>query len=339
MNKPRVITFFLGLLATFIFVSVLLYVSNPFGIYKPDYFPPVAMNSKRIKEEIVEQLADNGEINHYRGLILGTSSLMTVPFHDLFHTKGIRYFNYTLFNASPIDAFATCKHFYSKNPELTEIMVGVDFFAYDDSKAGQEPLNSTQYLFLYDNEIERETILQKISKFYRWHFTYETFRKIIGIQIRNSSPVMNREIDEYGNLLYHHVENLIFENNYDFEDVIRHTHESVNVGISYISYIKNLTVLSQLVEWCNDKKIMVQIVYPPLHFDYNETLKKHPLYLRFYEDVNRSVSGPIIDLRNLPENQVDENFIDVRHPRSEYYSKLIKRGYLQEPTVVKTIIY
>ena len=117
----------------------------------------------------------------------------------------------------------------------------------------------------------KEKLFYKNIQILSMDFTYETFRKIVGIQIRNSSPVMNREIDEYGNLLYHHVENLIFENKYDFEDIIRHTNESVNVGISYISYIKNLTVLSQLIEWCNDKKIMVKIVYPPLHFDYNET--------------------------------------------------------------------
>lgn len=295
------------------------YIINPYASFNTDIMPSSIMNSKKIKETIVE----NNDMKQYDGLILGTSSVLGINRDVLRQNSGINYFNYALFNSKSSGALAALKHFYSKNQNIKNILVGVDFFAYKDESNIQEPICTTKYLYKYS-----DTRCDSKSYFDIWklHYQPSTFIvlfKTLNSFLKNKKPLVI--IHDDGRREYIKIQNKIDKGTYDYLKVMKNSSNTISsYYLTYESFEKNIDYLRRITDFLQQKKIDYKLILPPLYIDYNTNLSKLFLYSRFYDNIKNKYSNNVIDLRNLITNKNMYNFVDARHPSEKYYNFIIE---------------
>ncbi len=313
--------FVFGLLLPFLLYLGGAVLLDPVGLLGAPLIGERSFNSMQIKEEIVEGLRPRS----YNGLILGTSSLMTIDSTALEKRTGLHVFNYSLFNSRPHQALAAYRHFKARNGVPGYVFVGVDFFAYNDGMAAQEDIRMTRYVRRYDKD--GGDILEYVRTVGRVLFSVDTARLLLnrleGIAQR-CEPA--RRIDANGELIYIAVDRLIAEGRFDFEKAMRKSSRTdTPFYTSYRSFSESLRDLRRLTDEMRRDGVDYTIVLPALYRDYDLNLRKLSLYEDFYVQIKDIYGEAVVDWRDAPGTDDASNFIDARHIRRVYSRRLVDR--------------
>ncbi|MEW6593812.1 MAG: hypothetical protein AB1413_02965 [Thermodesulfobacteriota bacterium] len=320
MKQPH-FRFLLGVGIPFVVYLCAFFLVDPLGITGIELGGAPPFNSMQIKEKIVENLAPDGG---YDGLILGTSSLMTLDLDELGNRCGRRFFNYSLFNSRPLHALAAYRHFKRINGVPASVIVGVDFFAYNDDAIAQEQLVLTHHLRTYVPSTDSMVAYGKAVG--RGALSENGVRLLMDkLKGFGKTPTVARSIDSRGTLVYHQVTREILAGNYDFRSVLAATSNTDTAFYqTYRTFDNNLRDLASLVEEITSDGAALAIVLPALYRSYNGNLQKLPAYDPFYAQIQRKFGARVIDWRMAPGTERETNFIDARHIRPEYSRALIR---------------
>ena len=297
----------------------MLIILDPTGIM-PIKFHNKNFNSIQIKEKNL-----NEKHKKYNGLILGTSSLMTFDLDYLKQKSDFDFFNYALFNSIPSYSLMAYRHFRDEIGKPEIILIGVDFFAFNDNNIPFEDILKTKILHKYSSE--KVPFLSRVSSNFNELLSKKTFTQSINIIegiLKNKKP--RRSISKNGTLIYNAAEEEIESGKYDFTWHIKRTSKTDSDYYNkFIKFDKNLKELKILTKEINADKVRFLIILPPIHQTYNNNLAEISIYNSFYEQINNLYKEKVIDLRTIVGSENDSNYFDARHVRSIYTRKLIDK--------------
>ena len=298
----------------------MLIILDPTGIM-PIKFHNKSFNSIQMKERNLRETNKK----KYNGLILGTSSLMTFDLDYLKQKSNFDFFNYTLFNALPSYSLMAYRHFRDDMGKPEIILIGVDFFAFNDNNIPFEDILKTKILRKYSSE--KFSFFSRVSSNLNELLSKKTFtqsQNIIKAILENKKA--RRSLSKNGTLIYKAAEEEIESGRYDFTWQIKRTSKTDSDYYKKFSkFDNNLKELQILTKEINDDKVRFLIILPPIHPTYNNNLARISTYNSFYENINKLYKEKVIDLRTIVGSENDTNYIDSRHIRSIYSRKLIDK--------------